>query len=97
MNYLEKLADDIRHQVSPDALPGGESTSLFLLYAVLLLAKGETVTREDVHNAWVAWMTTKREPHESMVRFNELSNETKDEDSPYVEAIRKVARARERE
>ena len=66
--------------------------SLFLLYAVLLLAKGEDVTREDVHNAWVAWMEFNGEEHKSMVPFTELPPDTQAEDSPFVIAIRSVAR-----
>jgi hypothetical protein len=29
---------------------------LFLIYAAVGLAKSESITREDVHNAWAAWM-----------------------------------------
>ena len=56
MTHLDAVASDIRGAVPSDALPNEDTSSLFLLYAVLLLAKGEEVTREDVHNAWVAWM-----------------------------------------
>ena len=59
---------------------------------MLLLAKGQEVTREDVHNAWVAWMLERGETHESMVPFAELSAETQAEDSPYMVAVRTVAR-----
>lgn len=92
MTYLETLAADIRDAIPSDALPDEDITSLFLMYAVLLLAKGEEVTREDVHNAWVAWMVGKGAEHESLIPFTELPAETKDEDSPFVVAIRDVAR-----
>ena len=65
-----------------------------MVAVVLLLAKGEEVTREDVHNAWVAWMLDKGEAHESMVPFAELSAETQAEDSPFMAAVRAVARER---
>ena len=97
MTYLDDVAADIRDAVAADALPDEDTTGLFLSYAVLLLAKGEDVTREDVHNALVAWMSSKRhrdESHESMVPFSELPAETQAEDSPFVVAIRTVAQAR---
>ena len=78
--------------MSPSALPDDDTSNLFLLYAVLLLAKGDAVTHEDVHNAWVAWMGSKGEEHESMVPFTELPPGTQGEDSPFVLAIRSVAR-----
>jgi hypothetical protein len=54
MTYLDTIAADIRDAGSANALPNGDTSNLSLSYAVLLLAKGEEVTREDVHNAWVA-------------------------------------------
>jgi hypothetical protein len=86
------LALDIKRAVSQDALPGERASDLFLSYAVLLLAKGERVSEEDVHNAWVAWMESKGETHEAMVPFDELSPEKRAEDAPFVLAIREVAR-----
>ena len=97
MTYLDDVSADIRNAVPNDALPDEDTTGLFLTYAVLLLAKGEEVTREDVHNAWVAWMSSKGhggESHESMVPFSELPPETQAEDSPFVVAIRTVAQDR---
>jgi len=92
MTYLDALAEEIRRAVPSDALPDEDTSSLFRMYAVLLLAKGEEVTREDVHNAWVAWMLDRGETHESMVPFAELSAETQAEDSPYMIAVRTMAR-----
>ncbi|HUN77912.1 MAG TPA: hypothetical protein VMU32_03235 [Solirubrobacteraceae bacterium] len=94
MTYLDALADEIRRAVAADALPDEDTSSLFRVYAVLLLAKGEKVTREDVHNAWVAWMLDKGKTHESLVPFAELPPETQAEDSPFVVAIRTVTRRR---
>jgi hypothetical protein len=92
VTYLDTLAADIREAIPSDALPAEDTTSLLLMYAVLLLAKGEEVTREDVHNTWVAWMVGKGAEHESLVPFAELPAETQAEDSPFVVAIRNVAR-----
>src|SRR5688500_7524491 len=71
MNYLEAIAQGVRQAVPHDALAEEETADLFLAYAVLLLAKDGQVTREDVHNAWVAWMVGKGEEHESMRPFVE--------------------------
>ena len=92
MTYLDALADEIRGAVAADALPDEDTSSLFRIYAVLLMAKGLEVTREDVHNAWVAWMLDKDQSHESMIPFATLPTETKDEDSPFVLAIQTIAR-----
>ncbi|HWF15819.1 MAG TPA: hypothetical protein VG244_06525 [Acidimicrobiales bacterium] len=94
MTYLDRIADEIRKAVRTDALPDEETVELFRLYAVLLLSKGQAVTAEDVHNAWVAWMLSKGEAHESLVPFAELNAKTQGEDSPFVLAIRSVARDR---
>ncbi|MBE1596730.1 MULTISPECIES: DUF7701 domain-containing protein [Streptomyces] len=56
MTYLDRLADLIRSCLSPPAKPPADSDDLFRIYAVLLQAKGEQVTDEDIHNAWTAWM-----------------------------------------
>lgn len=94
MTYLDALAEEICRAVPAYALPDEDTLSLFRIYAVLLLAKGQEVTREDVHNAWVAWMLERGEMHESMVPFADLSPETQAEDSPYMFAVRTVARQR---
>lgn len=94
MNFLETLASDIRGELPSELLPVQETDQLFLMYAVLLLAKGTDVTREDVHNAWAAWMSSRDERHPSVVPFSDLDEATKAEDSPFVEAIRRVAKRR---
>ena len=92
--YLDELAEAIRRAVPAKALPDGDTSSLFRMYAVLLLAKGEEVSRADVHNAWVAWMAERDDNHEALVPFSDLDASTQAEDSPYVIAIRAVARSR---
>ena len=91
--YLDELAEAIRRAVPSEALPDGDIRSLFRAYAVLLLAKGQEVSPADVHNAWVAWMAGQDDDHESLIPFSDLDPETQAEDSPYVVAIRTVARA----
>jgi hypothetical protein len=96
VSYVEEIAQAIRAEVSEDALPDGDATGLFLIYAVLLFARGVDVSREDVHNAWVAWMASQGKTHEAMIPFDELPSATQAEDSPFMLAIRTVAIRRTR-
>jgi hypothetical protein len=94
VNYLSKLATQIRAEVPESNLPDADTEPLFLMYAVLLLAKGAEVEPHDVHNAWAAWMTQRNEDHESLSEFSELPESVQRQDLPFVEAIRRVARRR---
>lgn len=91
LNYLDELAMQIRLRVTKSNLPDEEVTGLFRIYAVLLLAKGKDVTAEDVHNAWVAWMSGRNAEHESLRPFAELPADVAADDEPYLTAIRYVA------
>jgi len=92
MNYIEQIAHDIRAEVPAAALPEHDVHDLFLLYALVLLIRGDEVDAEDVHNAWTAWMTLRGQRHPSMVPFAQLSAETQAEDAVFVGAIRIVAK-----
>jgi hypothetical protein len=94
VTYLLELAGEIKDEVSRDLLPSDDSDLLFLIYAVLVLAKGSSVGPEDVHNAWAAWMIHLGKQHESLVPFADLSPSTRAEDDPFVEAIHRVAARR---
>lgn len=94
MTYLDSLATLIRSCLPPDAEPPEDSAALFRLYAVLLNAKGEQVTDEDVHDAWCAWMQTVNSTHEALVPFSDLDPEIRAFDAPYAEAIRAAAQQR---
>jgi hypothetical protein len=89
--YIEELARRIRSHVDADLVPEGDAEGLFLIYAVLALAKGKHVDRRDVHNGWAAWMVTRDPTHESIEPFDDLSPEKKREDDPFVSAIRAAA------
>lgn len=97
MTYLDQLADQIRSSLPPDAEPPEASNDLFRIYAVLLLAKGDQVTDEDVHNAWSAWVQSTGSVHESLQPFHDLEPEIRAFDTPYAEAIRTTARQRANE
>ncbi len=91
MTYIDELAEAIRGEINPKALPSGNTAPLFRLYAVLILAKGTNVTAEDVHNAWAAWMSDENPAHESIKPYQQLPSRVQSEDQPFVDAIRKVA------
>ena len=91
MNYLDDVANRIRSAVPPGDLPHDDTRNLFRLYALLMLAKGDKVDAEDVHNAWVAWMAEREPDHESLLPFADLPADVAAQDAPYVEAIRLVA------
>lgn len=96
MSYLDELASEIKDQVPDEFLPDEDTTPLFRLYALLLLAKGRAVNAGDVHNAWVAWMQERDPEHRSIKPFAELDAETRAADEPFVRAIRAVAERLER-
>lgn len=94
-NYLERDAELIR-----DCLPKGtdvpsSSEELFRVYAVLMRAKGEQTTAEDVHDAWTAWISRTDPHHASAIPFNELDVETKAADQPFLIAIQRAAHSME--
>ena len=94
MNYIDDLADSIRREVPLEALPEGDTADLFRLYAVLALTKGTAVTREDVHNAWSAWMSANEPTHAAIKPYDELTKDVQSEDQSYVDAIWTVANRR---
>lgn len=91
---MDEIASAIRGRIAPALVPDGETGSLFRIYAVLALAKGERVVLEDVHDAWAAWMSGQDPEHRSVKPLTELAPEVQEADRPYLDAIRAVARAR---
>jgi hypothetical protein len=92
--YIERIAQRIREQVPEDLVPDGDADSLFLIYAVLALVKGPSVTARDVHNAWAAWMASRHPSHDAIRPFDDLPAEIRREDEPFVTAIRAASRDR---
>lgn len=90
-SYVDKIAAEIRRTADPEADQADEDLSLYRLYAVLLLAKGKTVTAEDVHNAWAAWASEYAPTHMNLLPFKELSLETKRKDLLYLNAMNRAS------
>lgn len=94
MTYLRDDARLIRSHLPPQARPPEDADDLFLMYAVLLRAKGEQVTEVDVHDAWAAWMEPRNPQHPALVPFESLDEHTRSQDLPYAQAIHCAARDR---
>lgn len=91
MTYLNDIAEAIRRELPSDLVPDADADDLLLLYALLCLAVGSQVTRENVHDAWTTWMIRRGQTHESMVPYADLDEDVRAEDEPFVSAIRRVA------
>jgi hypothetical protein len=91
MTYLDTDGALIRSMLSAEVSPPSDADDLFVLYALLMRAKGSEVTPEDVHDAWSVWMRARDPRHPSLVPFRELSVETQASDEPYAKAIRLAA------
>lgn len=91
-NYIRKIANQIRAEAGCLSLTNKGIEELFDTYAVLAMAKGSSVTDEDIHDAWSAW-ATKYDPMDgSIVPFDDLSPDIQNLDSKYTRAICDVAR-----
>lgn len=87
MSYVEEVMQQIgeRHQLDP---------LLIRLYALLVLAKGEATTMEDVHDAWSLWQDTTQPDHHSVVPFYMLRPEVQVMDKEYRDTIVDIAKQR---
>lgn len=92
--YLDDFPRLIRSAVPANVEIPADADDLFLLYALLGFVKGARVGARDVHHAWVVWMRTKGEQHQSMVPFDKLDPQTQAEDLPFVTAIHTALRAK---
>lgn len=89
--YLDDIAARIRSHIPADRMPDDNAEALLLLYAVLLRAKGTNVTESDIHDAWSAWISTRDEAHESLVTYEDLPPEVREQDAVFASAIRQAA------
>lgn len=91
MTYLDELANRIRgHLPQGTSVPDG-ADRLFVLYAVILRAKGSAVTASDVHDAWSAWMQEQDPEHEALRPYENLARDVQAEDAPFLAAIKAAA------
>jgi hypothetical protein len=85
LNYVDKIVRQLE-EVLDDC-----DIDLLRHYALLVLLLGEDVVERDVHDAWSVWRTASKPDHVALVPFDELTREVQDLDTPYAEAIIKVA------
>ncbi len=72
-------------------MPEGDAEDLLRVYAVLLRAKGAQVTLSDIHDAWSAWMAKHDSQHESLMSYENLPKEVREQDRVFATAIRRAA------
>lgn len=89
--YLDDLVARIRAHIPDDRMPDGDADELLRMYAVLLRAKGADVTRSDIHDAWAAWMAKRDREHASLVPYENLPDEVREEDRVFATAVRRAA------
>ena len=91
-DFITRLAEQIRIEVPPSVRPNHPAElRLFRMYALLALSKGSSTTREDVHNAWAAWMLEIDPTHSAIRPFRELTDEQHQQDDPFLRAINHVS------
>ena len=91
MTYLDDLAHHIRRHVPPGTSVPDSADRLFVLYAVVLRAKGATATASDVHDAWSAWTQECNPGHDALQPYDSLSPDVQAEDAPFLAAIKAAA------
>jgi hypothetical protein len=92
MTYIDIIAAEIHHRLEPDKPPAEAERVLYLLYALLVLTVSESVTKEDVHNAWAAWIRIQGRDHPAVLPFSMLEPERQRLDERFQRVIRDVAR-----
>jgi hypothetical protein len=95
MMYLDEIARQIAAELDSGQLPDeGDVDRLLRAYAVLVCSKGNEATLQDVHDTWAAWMAEIDPRHPALRPYGELDQETRNEDAPFLNAVRVVAARR---
>jgi hypothetical protein len=93
--YLDRIAAQVKAKLDREQIPS-DSDQLFHIYAVLVMGRGTATTDEEVHAAWSSWIAAGDPAHESLRPFAELPADVQAMDRAYRDAIRAVARERDR-
>ncbi|MEO7100017.1 MAG: hypothetical protein ABI162_11690 [Luteolibacter sp.] len=73
-------------------MPDENADDLLRLYALLVRSKGCKVTQSDIHDAWCIWMAKRDLQHISLVPYEELPPDVKEQDEVFVKAVRRAAK-----
>lgn len=92
--YIDEIVEKVKERT------GLKGKGLTKLYAFLVLVKGESITLEDIHDAWSMDMNYKDitppfcygHEHKSIVPFDQLSEETQNKDKEYLDALLNIAK-----
>ena len=68
------------------------ANELLSVYALLALTVGENCTNEHIHDAWAVWQNKTDSGHCSIIPYKSLTKEVQDMDTPYRDAVIKVAK-----
>lgn len=90
-SYLTGDARRIRTLAHPEIPKASPLPPVYLIYAVLLRAKGTSVEDEDVHDAWAAAKEIAADDSASLVPYEFLTDEEQLKDRVYADAIRIAA------
>lgn len=92
-NYIDRIAAAIHQEANGKELDlTGEYARLYRIYAVLALSLNTTTDLRDVHDAWSAWASHDRPNHQSLLPFEQLTEEVQELDRKYRDAIVRVSR-----
>lgn len=94
----ETYIDRVRSLVKQETGLKGEG--LVDCYTLLVLALGENITLENIHDGWSVNMNSKKptpphcygHDHLSIVPFKDLSKECQEKDRKYLDALKRVAK-----
>lgn len=92
-DYITKRALEIANYVEPGVAIGNKLLELYRIYAVLSYCKGIETTAGCVHDAWSAWQAGQNPSHKSLKPFEDLTDEVRRLDDPYVMAIHAAVNA----
>lgn len=85
MSYASDVISCLNAEL-PDCDP-----HLIVLYALLVLVRGDAVTNADVHDAWALWTVAYRGAvHDSLVPYDLLQPGVQALDEPFRDAIARV-------
>jgi hypothetical protein len=89
--YLNDIAKVIKSHIPEERMPSENAEELLNLYAVLVRAKGTNVTESDIHDAWSTWIVKQNKEHESLVPYEDLTPDVREQDVAFTDAVRKTA------